>query len=158
MLQLPKLATPVRLRSPAPFFNFIWCFTMKKFSVLILFAGLFLFSGCRSTDNRMSSEDIEVPKKYHDIIAILKDNRLSSNSREKYEAVKDLLEVVDLSYTRELKTVNELFYHGDARLVPASSSNGTDEYLFNFQYKNNYVRLRFVAYKMCVLKVVIEQK
>ena len=65
---------------------------------------------------------------------------------------------MDLSYTRELKTVNELFYHGDARLVPASSANGTDEYLFNFQYKNNYVRLRFVAYKMCVLKVVIEQK
>ena len=124
----------------------------------MLLAGVFFASGCRSTDNRMSAEDIEVPKKYHDIISILKDPHYSSNSREKYEAVRDLLKVVDLSYIRELKTVNELFYHGDARLVPAATQHGTEEYLFNFQHKNSYVRLRFVAYKMCVLKVVIEQK
>ena len=119
----------------------------------VLFCAVLLFSGCRSVDNRMPSEDIEVPKKFHDIIMILKDPHLSSNSQEKYEAVKDLLKVVDLSFTREIKTVNDIFYHGDAAIDVPSAEQRT--VVFNYQYKNDYVRLIFVTMRNFVLRVSV---
>ena len=112
-----------------------------------------VFCGCRNLDNRMPSEDIEVPKKFHDIITILKDPHLSSNSEEKYDAVKDLIKSVDLSFTREIKTVNELFYHGDAAIDNPSAEQRT--VVFNYQYKNDYVRLIFVTMRNFVLRVSI---
>ena len=154
MLQLPKLATPVRLRSPAPFNSYSGSGMLNKFifTAVMLFTALF-FCGCRNLDNRMPSEDLEVPQKFHDIITILKDPHLSSNSQEKYEAVKDLIKSVDLSFTREIKTVNDMLYHGDAAIDSPSAEQRT--VVFNYQYKDDYVRLIFVTMRNFVLRVSI---
>lgn len=118
-----------------------------------VFSGVVLFSGCRSVDDRISSEDIEVPEKYSSILTVLRNSYLSTNSEEKYEAVKDLLKAVDLSYTRELKTVNALFYHGDAAIDNPNAEQRN--VIFNFQYKNEYVRLIFATMRNYVLRVSI---
>lgn len=125
----------------------------KVFFLALAVSAAAVFSGCRSVDNRMPSEDLEVVKKYSDIIAILKDSHLSTNSVEKYEAVKDLLKVVDLSFTRETKTINDIFYHGDAAIDFPNSEQRT--IVFNYQYKNDYVRLMFVTMRSYVLRVTV---
>lgn len=125
----------------------------KIFSLLFVILCIVLLTGCRSVDSRMPSEDIEVPKKYSDIITILKDSHLSTNSEEKYEAVKDLLKVVDLTFTRETKTINDLFYHGDAAIDFPNAEQRT--IVFNYQYKNDYVRLMFVTMRSYVLRVTV---
>ena len=127
--------------------------SIKILSMILVLAGAFCLAGCRSVDNRMPSEDIEVATRYSDIIAILKDNRLSTNSKEKYEAVKDLLKVVDLTFTRETKTINDLFYHGDAAIDFPNAEQRT--IVFNFQHKNDFVRLMFVTMRSYVLRVTI---
>ena len=76
-----------------------------------MFAALLFNAGC--TTAKLPSEDIEVPVKYRDIIAILKSDKFPSDSKEKYEAARELISKVDLYYTRELKTVNELFNYKD---------------------------------------------
>ena len=126
----------------------------KKFLVgVVVFCAAVIFCGCRSADNRMPSEDIEVPKRYSDIIMILKDPNLSPNSLEKYEAAKDLIKSVDLTFTREIKTVNDMFYHGDAAIDTPASEQRT--VMFNFQYKNDYVLLIFVTMRNFVLRTTI---
>ena len=125
----------------------------KFFMLTLLFCGTMMLCGCQNIDNRMPSEDIEVPVKYSDIITILKDPHLSANSKEKYEAAKDLIKVVDLTFTREIKTVNDLFYHGDAAIDSPHSEERT--VMFNFQYQNEYVRLMFVTLRNFVLRTSV---
>ena len=125
-----------------------------KFMMLtLLFCGAVMLSGCQNINNRMPSEDLEVPAKYSDIISILQDPHLSTNSEEKYEAVKDLIKVVDLTFTRELKTVNTIFYHGDAAIDSPSAEQRT--VMFNFQHQNDYIRLIFVTMRNFVLRTSI---
>ena len=129
-------------------------FKMLLLPLCLLF--LVLFSGCSGVDKRMPSEDIEVPVKYSDIITILKNPSISSNSKEKYNAVCDLLKVVDLSFTREVKTINDIFYHGDAAI--RHMGNGLRVVVFNFQDKNRYVRLTFKTMREFVLSTTIETR
>ena len=116
-------------------------------------AALVLLCGCSGIDNRMPSEDIEVPAKYQDIIAILKNPNLSTNSKEKYEAICDLIDVVDFSYTRETKTINDLLYYGDAAVDFPNAETRT--IVFNYQYRNKFVRLIFVVMRNFVLRTEI---
>lgn len=119
----------------------------------VLFAALFV-CGCSSMDNRMPSEDIEVPVKYNDIIAILKNPQLSTNSKEKYDAICDLIKVVDFSFTRETKTINDLLYYGDAAIDFPNAESRT--IVFNYQYQNRFVRLIFVTMRNYVLRTEIK--
>jgi hypothetical protein len=102
----------------------------------------------------MPSEDIEVPVKYQDIISILKDPKLSTNSKEKYDAICDLIDVVDFSFTRETKTINDLLYHGDAAVDFPNAETRT--IVFNYQYRNRFVRLIFVVMRNYVLRTEIK--
>ncbi len=119
----------------------------------VLFAALFV-CGCSSVDNRMPSEDIEVPSRYQDIIAILKNPRLSTNSKEKYDAICDLMKVVDFSFTRETKTINDLLYYGDAAIDFPNAESRT--IVFNYQYQNRFVRLIFTTMRNYVLRTEIK--
>lgn len=134
---------------------------MKKFWSGVF--ALLLLSGCYVSedntpvrDGRLPSEDIEVLTKYVDLIAVLKDPLIPCNSKEKYKAAKKLIEKVDLTFTRETKTVNELFYYGDALYddVNAEARNIT----FNYQYGDNYVRIIFHTFRNFVLRVDVLEK
>ena len=122
---------------------------MKKMQTFLLaaFAAL-LFAGC-STE-RLPSEDLEVLQFYQKEIAVLKNPKILPNSKEKYEAAKSLVEKVDFTFTRETKTLNDIFYFGDAIV----SSDAADRTIaFNFQYGNKYVRLMFYCYDRFIFKV-----
>jgi hypothetical protein len=128
---------------------------MKK--VLAIFTtilSIFFITGCVS--ERLPSEDLEVLEKHADLIAILKNPNYKSNSKIKYDAIKKLIKVVDFSFTRETKTVNDLLYHGDAIIdMPNAESRNIT---FNYQYGNHFVRITFYTYKYFVLRVNIQEQ
>ena len=128
---------------------------MKSFTVIFvsMFAALLFNAGC--TTAKLPSEDIEVPVKYRDIIAILKSDKFPSDSKEKYEAARELISKVDLYYTRELKTVNELFNYKD--MLVDSKDRDNPVFSFNFRYQDNYIRIRFFSHKMFVTRVEISE-
>lgn len=105
---------------------------------------------------RLPAEDLEVPQLYADLILTMKNPRLPSNSREKYETIKKLLKKVDYTFTRETKTLNELFYYGDAIIDSPAAVDRT--ITFNYQYNNHYVRLIFYTYGIFVTGVEIIEK
>ena len=112
-------------------------------------------SGC-ATEEKLPAEDLEVPQFYGDLIRVLQDPNLPPNSREKYEAAKALVGKVDFSLTRELKTVNSIFYHGDALIDTPDQPDRT--IIFYYPYGGHYVRLTFYTYKTWVLRVKIDEK
>ncbi len=127
----------------------------KRLLYTALLPLLLLFAGC-STPRPLPSEDIEVPKLYANLISVLKDPNLPSNSREKYEAARELIRKVDFTFTRETKTLNDLFYHGDA-IIDAPQAK--DRMIaFNYQYGDHFVRLSFYTYQEFVFRVEIVEK
>ena len=126
----------------------------KNCFLLVCFSALLFISGCAT--ERLPSEDLEVPVLYADIIKVLKDPKIRSNTKEKYDAAKALLKKVDLSFTRETKTINELFYHGDALVDLPNSQDRTIS--FNYQYKDKYVRIQFKTFRNFVVRTIITEK
>lgn len=129
-----------------------FCFSL----LLCAFSALLLIfnSGCAT--EMLPSEDIEVFEKHKDIIEVLKSNKFSADSKEKYEAARKLIRVVDLYYTRELKTVNALFNYRD--MLVDDKDQDSPVYSFNYRYGDNYVRIRFFSHKMFVVRVEITEK
>ena len=113
-----------------------------------------LFSGC--TAERLPSEDLEVPVVCADLLKVLKDPTLSANSKQKYDAARELTKRVDLTFTRETKTVNELFHHKDALIDFPHLPDRT--ITFNYQYKDNYIRFQFRTFRNFVTRVTITEK
>lgn len=111
-------------------------------------------SGCATV--KLPSEDIEVLTKYSDIIAILKSDKFSADSKEKYDAAKELAEKVDLYYTRELSTVNKLFNYKD--MLVDARDNDNPVFSFNYRYRDHYIRFRFFSHKMFVTRVEVTEK
>ena len=130
---------------------------MKSFFKIFIAGTLLSIASCRSIseDNRLPSEDIEVLEKYSDIISILRNPKLSRNSREKYEAAKDLIRRVDLHYTRETKTVDQLFFYRDADVDGLHTE--TPVFTFNYQYGDDFVRIRFFTCRMFITRVEITE-
>ena len=129
---------------------------MKKFlSILVFcFSAALLIPGC--TAERLPSEDLEVPVVCADLIAILKDPKISANSKEKYDAARKLVKRVDLTFTRETKTLNDLFHFKDALIDFPNLPDRT--ITFNYQYKDNYIRFQFRTFRNFVLRVDITEK
>jgi len=127
----------------------------KIFRLFHFFAVAVILCGCQVVE-KMPSEDIEVPKKYAKIISVLKNKELSPDSREKYEAAKELIRYVDLTYTRETATIDKIFYHRDA--MADSLQSDTPTFTFNYRYRDNMVRIRFFTYKMFVTRVEVTEK
>ena len=122
----------------------------------LCFAALVLaLTGC-ATEEKLPAEDLEVPQFYGDLIHVLQDPKLPPNSREKYEAAKKLIGKVDFSLTRELKTVNSIFYHGDALIDTPDQPDRT--IVFYYPWNGHYVRLTFYTYTTWVLRVKIDEK
>jgi len=129
---------------------------MKKtigFVVGATFAMLIL-AGCST--KRLPSEDIEVPQLYPEEIAILKNPSISPNSKEKYDAIKSLIQKVDFTFTREAKTINDLLYYGDG--VADSTGRPDRTITFNYQYGDHYVRLVFALYTTVVVRADVIEK
>lgn len=125
-----------------------------KCKLLLLIILSLVFSGCATKP--LPSEDIEAPKLYARWINVLKDPELKPNSKEKYEAVRQLIKKVDFSFTRETKTINEFFAPQDAIIdLPQAVDR---RITFNYQYRDNYVRLTFFTYREFVVRVDILQK
>ena len=127
----------------------------KFFRFFCIFAATVIFCGCQVVD-KIPSEDIEVLKKYSKIISVLKNQEISPDSREKYEAAKELIRCVDLTYTRETATIDKIFYHRDALVDSYQSDKPT--FTFNYRYRDNMVRIRFFTYKMFVTRVEVTEK
>ena len=128
-----------------------------SFSLLLhVFSVILLISGAGCATEMLPSEDIEVFEKHKDIISVLKSDKYRADSKEKYEAAKKLIKVVDLYYTRELKTVNAFFNYRDMLVDDKDQDNPI--YSFNYRYGDNYVRIRFFSHKMFVVRVEITEK
>ena len=127
----------------------------KYFRFFSIFATAVILCGCQVVE-KMPSEDIEVPKKYSKIISVLKNPEKTPDSREKYEAAKELIRCVDLTYTRETATIDKIFYHRDALVDNFQSDKPT--FTFNYRYRDNMVRIRFFTYKMFVTRVEVTEK
>ena len=112
-------------------------------------------AGC-VTEEKLPAEDLEVPQFYGDLIRVLQDPKLPPNSREKYEAAKELIGKVDFTLTRELKTINSIFYHGDALIDTPDQPDRT--IIFYYPWNGHYVRLTFYTYMTWVLRVKIDEK
>ena len=121
------------------------------FAAALLCAG----SGC-ATEEMLPAEDLEVPKFYGHLIKVLQDPNIPPNSREKYEAAKELVSKVDFTLTRELSTLNSIFYHGDALIDTPDQPDRT--IIFYYPYEGHFVRLTFYTYTTWVLRVKIDQK
>ena len=117
-------------------------------------AAVLLLAGCAT--ERLPSEDIEVPVVCADIIKVLKDPSIGPNSRQKYEAAKALVKKVDLTFTRETATLNEIFYHKDALIDFPDLPDRT--ITFNYQYRDNYIRFQFRTFRNFVTRVDITEK
>ena len=129
---------------------------MKKllFSLSFVFA-VIIFAGCQSY-SKLPSEDIGVLDKYADTIAILRNPKIPANSKEKYDAARYLIKHVDLHFTRETRTVNNLFYYRDAQIDGLDTE--TPVFTFLYQYRNNNVRIRFFTCRMFITRVEISEK
>ena len=117
-------------------------------------AAVLLLAGCAT--ERLPSEDIEVPVVCADIIKVLKDPSIGPNSRQKYEAAQALVKKVDLTFTRETSTLNEIFYHKDALIDFPDLPDRT--ITFNYQYRDNYIRFQFRTFRNFVTRVDITEK
>ena len=120
--------------------------------VLALFVAA-IFCGCAT--EKLPSEDIEVLTKYADIIKVLRSPSIPPNSKEKYEAAKELIEHVDLYFTRETKTVDTLFYHRDAMI---DAPGDKPVFTFIYSWKNRSLRIRFFTCRMFITRVEIVEK
>ena len=133
---------------------------MKKFWCAALAAVIVtvLGSSCQSAsrDGRLPAEDLEVQTQCADTLAILKNPTIPANSEAKYRAAQLLIREVDLTFTRETKTINELFYHGDALYDDVNAENRV--ITFNFQEGDHYVRIIFHTFRNFVLRVDVQEK
>ena len=127
---------------------------MKIKSTLLLLCALFLSAGC--VTEKLPSEDIEVFTLHKDIIDVLKSDKYSADSKEKYEAARKLIRTIDLYYTRELKTVNAIFNYRDMLIDGTNADNPV--FSFNYRYGDKSVRIRFFSHKMFVTRVEITEK
>lgn len=116
---------------------------LKRFLLLALAAVLAVaFGGCAAGNpSKMLSEDIEILSVYAPEIKVLKDRRLRTNSKEKYEAALKLAQGVDFSLTRSVETLDQIFLAADA-LTTRSVEYG-DEIAFYYNYQDRFVRFRF---------------
>ena len=114
-----------------------------------------VFTGCGSVE-KLPAEDLEVPQFYGDLIKVLKNPNLRPNTKDKYEAAKELIRHVDFEFTREVKTLNEIFYHGDALIDTPTHADRT--ITFYYPYGGHFVRLTFYTYKNAVLRVKVDEK
>lgn len=113
------------------------------------------FAGCGSVE-KLPAEDLEVPQFYGYLIKVLKDPKLPPNSKEKYEAAKELIRHVDFEFTREVKTLNEIFYYRDALIDTPTHEDRT--ITFYYPHEGHFVRLTFYTYKNAVLRVRVDEK
>ena len=116
---------------------------------------LALLCGC-ATEEKLPAEDLEVPQFYGALIQVLQDPKLPPNSREKYEAAKELIRHVDFEFTREVRTLNELFHYRDAIIDTPTHEDRT--IVFYYPYEGHFVRLTFYTYKNAVLRVKVDEK
>lgn len=135
-------------------------FIMKKcgrYASLAAVALLFV-TGCSlvQQEKKLPSEDIEIFKFHPHLISILKNPNLPPNGKEKYEAAREIIRKVDFSFTRESKTLNEIFFHGDAIIDSPNTPDRTIS--FNYQYGDHYVRFRFFMYRNFVLRTEVTEK
>ena len=126
-------------------------FFTLSFAAVVLLSGF----GC-ATRELLPAEDLEVHQFYGDLIRVLQDPNLPPNGKEKYEAAKELVSKVDFTLTRELNTVNSIFYHGDALIDTPEQPDRT--IIFYYPYEGHYVRLTFYTYKTLVLRIKVDQK
>ena len=129
---------------------------MRKFLLLTsCVLMLTAICGCAG-DFRLPSEDIEIPSLYSEEISVLRNPSISPMSHEKYLAAKSLIRKVDFSFTRETKTLNDLFYYGDAAV---DNPRAQDRIItFNYQYGNSYVRFVFHVSRNFVLRTEVIEK
>lgn len=126
---------------------------MKYAAIFAVFCSLIL-AGCAVKP--LPSEDLEAPVLNSHLISILKDPRIGANSKEKYDAIRELLKKVDFTFTRETKTINEFLSPSDAIIdIPEAVDRRIS---FNYQYRNNFVRLTFFTYREFVVRVEILEK
>ena len=130
---------------------------MKKFLIPVVFLllSLSVFTGCITGDNRLPSEDIEVFTEHQDIISILRNPSIPADSKAKYDAARELVKKVDLTFTRETATIDKLFYYRDAQ----ADGLDTEEPVFTFTYRygNDFIRIRFFTCRMFVTRVEIKE-
>ncbi len=114
---------------------------MRKIGMALAAMLLLAVTGCGlfSETKKIPSEDIDVLIVFASEIATLHDTSLPPGSKEKFEAAKRLLEGVDFSYTRNVRTLDNIFGASDVKIATVDT---TSEYLI-FQYTYGGSRVMF---------------
>ena len=130
-------------------------FWSRIFVSLFALAVLAASSGCASAE-KLPAEDLEVHQFCGDEIKVLQNPRIPPNSKEKYEAAKELASKVDFTLLRELNTMNKIFYHGDAMIDTPDQPDRT--IIFYYPHEGHYVRFTFYTYATWVLRAKVDIK
>lgn len=126
---------------------------MKYFTLIILSLLTLLTAGCTAM---LPAEDIKIFEVCKEEIAILKNPRISRNSKEKYEAALSLSKKVDFSYTRTVKFLGKVFLDADARVN--NHGNGSMTIIMYYPYEDHFVSFEFHRFQDHILRTNIRYK
>lgn len=126
---------------------------MLKF-LLALTVLTFLFAtGCQSTA-KLSAEDIDVPLKFAQEIAILNDPNLPKNGIDKFNAAAILAQNVDFTFLHSPAVMFRIFGRKDAT---GGSFEGQNYIIFNYHFKDKFIQFRFFTNGETIVKVEIKR-
>ncbi|MBR2723113.1 MAG: hypothetical protein IKB77_02175 [Lentisphaeria bacterium] len=126
---------------------------MKYFYLTIAALSAFFITGCNTM---LPAEDIKIFEVCKDEIAVLKNPRISRNSKEKYEAALSLSKKVDFSFTRTVKFLGKVFLDSDARV--SNHGEGSMTIIMYYPYEDHFVSFEFHRYRDHILKTNIRYK
>lgn len=126
---------------------------MKYFYFLTAVLLTFFICSCRTM---LPAEDIKIFEVCKEEIAVLKNPKISPNSKEKYEAALSLCKKVDFSYTRTIGFLGKVFLDADARVN--NLGNDSMVIIMYYPWEENFVSFEFHRYRDHILKTNIRYK
>lgn len=113
--------------------------------VCSLMVGIMLaaISGCTTGPKKIPCSDIDMYAVFRNEISILQDSRISPQSEQKFNAAKKLYQYVDFSFARDTDNLTRIFGVHDAN---KSSVMDEDALVFQYSWKNDYVRFIFLGH------------
>ena len=126
---------------------------MKYFYLLIFALLTFFTAGCTTM---LPAEDIKIYEVCKEEIAVLKNPKIPSHSKEKYEAALSLCKKIDFSYTRTVKFLSTIFLESDARVN--NQGYGNMIIIMYYPYEDKFVSFEFHRYKNHILRSNIRYK
>lgn len=119
--------------------------------ICFLSAAVMLF--CAGCTTMLPVGDIRIAEYCKEEIAVLKNPKLTSNSKEKYEAAISLSKKVDFSYTRNIHMLKDIFLDSDARVNRIDADNMV--IIMYYDYEDDFISFEFHRYQDHIVKTIV---